>query len=145
MLGVQENLCQHAMHTVVTINLAGSGLSEGPDIINLYLRAACMNLWNFLLAACTDVSIVVGCPGVGKSVEVYAYAMWQAKAVQKRVIYVHTHGDGYSIISTSGWRVSAVSNCWISKRNLTVYYNSLTWPSSKEESTSLFWTDNYSG
>ena len=101
-LGVQEDLCQHAMHTVVTINLAGSGLSEGPDIINLYLRAACMNLWNFLLAACTDVSIVVGCPGVGKSVEVYAYAMWQAKAVQKRVIYVHTHGDGYSIISTSG-------------------------------------------
>ena len=61
-----------------------------------------MDLWGYLSDAKTDVSVVMGCPGVGKSVEVYAYAMWQAKTAQKRVIYVHTHGDGYYIISTSG-------------------------------------------
>ena len=82
--------------------MTGSGLSEGRDIINLYLRTACKDLWNCLSAAQTDVSIVVGCPGVGKSVEVFAFAMWQAKTFQRRVIYVHTHGDGYSIISTNG-------------------------------------------
>ena len=101
-MDVQEDLRQHSTGDVIPINLTGNGLSVGRDIIDLYLRTACIDLWNYLSAARTDVSIVVGCPGVGKSVEVYAYAMWQAKAVQKRVIYVHSHGDGFSIVSTSG-------------------------------------------
>ena len=100
-LDAQEDWYQHERADVVTVNLTGSGLSEGRDITSLYLREACMDLWNFLSVAETDVSAVMGSPGVGKSVEVFAYAMWQAKTAQKRVIYVHTHGRGYSIKSTS--------------------------------------------
>ena len=106
-LGAHEDWFQHVRGDVVTINLTGSGLSEGLDITSFYLREACMDLWNYLSAAQTDVSIVVGCPGVGKSVEVFAYAMWQAKTAQKRVTYVHTHGDGYSIVSTSDGNMRA--------------------------------------
>jgi hypothetical protein len=42
---------------------------------------------------------VVGAPGVGKSVEVFAYAMNQAKACSKRVLYVHCIDNSKFVIN----------------------------------------------
>ena len=41
------------------------------------------------------ISFITGSPGIGKSVEVYAYAMRQASAHGQRVIYVHCSSSKY--------------------------------------------------
>lgn len=59
----------------------------------------CIKLYTFLEKEVEQVKMICGCPGVGKSVEVYSYAMWLAVTKRKRVIYMH--GDevgGISIV-----------------------------------------------
>jgi hypothetical protein len=88
--------------TVTVNNLKGSGLSDCADSKKLYVRQACLDLWEHLTTTTKRVSLITGCYGVGKSVAVFAYAMRQASTHKKRLIYAHTHGAGVSLVSTAG-------------------------------------------
>ena len=85
------DLGKQPVGTTLLLDLKGSDLSDAP--INFYVRQACVKLWEDISKEDSDVSFVSGAPGVGKSVEVYAYAMREASFHGKRVIYVHSHND----------------------------------------------------
>ena len=55
------------------------------------MRKMCIDLLEELKTNGMQVLMVSGCPGVGKSVEVYSYAMWQARKCRKRVLYIHSN------------------------------------------------------
>jgi hypothetical protein len=82
---------------VVAVPLANSGLSDNKPVQQLYVRRACLELSKFLRDLSTNVQLVTGCPGVGKSIEVFSFAFEQAQLHHKRVLYVH--GDTKSGIS----------------------------------------------
>jgi hypothetical protein len=82
---------------VVAVPLAHSGLSDNKPVQQLYVRRACLELSKFLRDLSTNVQLVTGCPGVGKSIEVFSFAFEQAQLHHKRVLYVH--GDTKSGIS----------------------------------------------
>jgi len=71
--------------------VTGSGLSAAP--LTFYIRRATKDLWEHLSGKKTDVSFITGSPGIGKSLEVYAYAMRQPSAHNQRVIYVRSIGN----------------------------------------------------
>jgi hypothetical protein len=81
---------------VVAVPMAHSGLMEKPAQ-QLYVRRACLDLSKFLRDFPKNVLLVTGCPGVGKSIEVFSFALEQAQLHHKRVLYVH--GDTKSGIS----------------------------------------------
>jgi hypothetical protein len=76
--------------------MAHSGLNDKP-VQQLYVRRACLDLSKFLRDFPKNVLLVTGCPGVGKSIEVFSFALEQAQLHHKRVLYVH--GDTESGIS----------------------------------------------
>ena len=83
---------------VVTVPMSHSGLTDQPTL-RLYIRRAGLDLFTFLNESTENVQIVHGCPGVGKSDEVFSYAMWQAQSHNKRVLYIHGGNvNGYSVI-----------------------------------------------
>ena len=73
---------------VVNVSMSHSGLTD-EAYLNVYVRKACLDLFTVLNESSKDVRMVTGCPGIGKSVEVFSYAMWQAQTHKKRVLYVH--------------------------------------------------------
>jgi hypothetical protein len=78
--------------------MSHSGLTDQPTL-PLYIRRAGLDLFKFLNESTKNVQIIQGCPGVGKSVEVFSYAMWHAQTHNKRVLYIHSDDvNGYSII-----------------------------------------------
>jgi hypothetical protein len=99
----QKKLEELEVGSTVTVNLLGSGLvvPQRTDLSKLYVRAANVNLWKYLTSAETDISVVTGCPCAGRSVAVYAYAMWEAHLHDKRVLYIHSHCNGYSVVLAS--------------------------------------------
>ena len=84
---------------VVTVPMGHSGLNddEPSSSQKLYVRRACLDLYKFLSESSENMLLVTGCPGVGKSVEVYSFALEQAQLRKKRVLYVH--GDSESGLS----------------------------------------------
>jgi hypothetical protein len=83
---------------VVSTPSSHSGLTADSHQ-KLYLRKPCLDLFQFLQRTDENIKQVTGCPGVGKSVEIFSYAMWQAHAHNKRVLYVHCdESEGYSVI-----------------------------------------------
>ncbi len=102
-LSIQADLGVAAVGSVVDVDLASSGLryDNGVQPLKLYVRAACIDLWKHLDTTLHRASFVTGCPGVGKSVEVHAYAMLQA-AVGQTLLRIHSHGESYSLIATAG-------------------------------------------
>lgn len=62
---------------VITVDLSHTGLSKLP-VLKLYMREKCLDLLAALRKNKKQVFMVSGCPGVGKSVLIYSYAMWQA-------------------------------------------------------------------
>ena len=128
----QEDLGTSEVGSVLNVDLAGSGLDLGPgdeaQPSELYVRAACIDLWDHLETAKKEgnmASFITGCPGIGKSVEVYAYAMWLATQQRdreesehdgasvgddrNRVLYIHSHGNAFSIVLTSGTSPASAS------------------------------------
>ena len=104
-LSIQANLGLSEVGSVMDVDLASSGLrndNHGLQPTKLYVRAACIDLWQHLEDTLHRVSFVTGCSGVGKSVEVYAYAMWQATVHKRRILYIHSHGASYTLIVTTG-------------------------------------------
>ena len=89
---------------MVDVDLATSWLDSSDHVqpMKLYVRTACIDLWKHLESTKHRVSFVTGCPGVGKSVEVYAYAMWQATVHKKRILYIHCHDESISLTVTAG-------------------------------------------
>ena len=61
---------------VLNIPMSHSGLTD-QAYIKVYVRKACLELLTFLSRSSETVKMVTGCPGVGKSVEVFSYAMEQ--------------------------------------------------------------------
>ena len=82
---------------MLNISMSHSGLTD-KAYLNVYVRKACLDLVTFLNGS-EKVKMVTGCPGVGKSVEVFSYAMEHAQGQNKRVLYVHGSGaDGISVL-----------------------------------------------
>ena len=83
---------------VLNIPMSHSGLTDNA-YLKLYVRKACLDLFEFLNMPTANVKMVNGCPGVGKSVEVFSYAMDQAQLHRKRVLYVHGNiKNGFTIL-----------------------------------------------
>ena len=97
-LGPQDDLSKLKVNDTVAVNFTGSGLTDRSPILTLHVRAACVKLWKYLADAEKTVSFVTGPPGIGKSIDVYAYALWEAQAHHKRVLYIHGDNAGYSIV-----------------------------------------------
>ena len=97
----QEDLRKLKENDTVTVNLAGSGLAEHSDLLTLHVREARVDLWEHLAETKKRVSFVSGAPGIGMSMDVYAYALWEAHTHHKRVLYVHGGDDEYSIVLVS--------------------------------------------
>jgi len=87
-LVVQEPLSNYENETVVVHNLQYSGLSE-QESKKIFIRNECNNLWNFCATRSEQLLLVEGAPGIGKSVEVFAYTMWKATKMNQRVIFIH--------------------------------------------------------
>ena len=85
---------------VIKVDLSNTGLTAAVDpILPLYMRDMCLKLYRALKDNKEQVIMISGCPGVGKSVEVYSYAMWHASEDKKRVLYIHCDEVlGFSII-----------------------------------------------
>jgi len=85
---------------VVTVNMAHSGLKGKDDPFQkLYVRRACLDLFKFLSETPQNMLLVTGCPGVGKSVEVFSFALEQAQLHKKRVLYIHADiKSGISVV-----------------------------------------------
>ena len=97
-LGVPVNWSAVKLGDVVTVPMSHSGLTDLPTL-QLYIRQASLDLFKFLHESTKNVQMVYGCPGVGKSDQIFSCAMWQAQTHNKRVLYIH--GDdvnGYSIL-----------------------------------------------
>jgi len=81
--------------------VTGSGLSDAP--LTFYIRRATKDLWKHLSAKKTPISFITGSPGIGKSLEVYVYAMRQASAHGHRVLYIHSsQGINFNLVSADG-------------------------------------------
>jgi len=97
-LGAPVNWSSLAVGDVATIPMAHTGLKF--DLLQkLYVRQACIDLFKFLSETPENMLLVTGCPGVGKSIEVFSFALEQAQLRNKRVLYIH--GDiksGCSVI-----------------------------------------------
>ena len=77
---------------VITVDLSHTGLGDTlAPTQKLFMRKMCIDLLEELKTNEMQVLMVSGCPGVGKSVEVYSYAMWQARKCRKRVLYIHSN------------------------------------------------------
>ena len=84
-----------AVGDVISVPMSHSGLTDQPSL-NLYIRQACLDLFKFLNECLKNVKMITGCPGVGKSVEIFSYAMGQTN---KRVLYIHgEEKNGFSIL-----------------------------------------------
>lgn len=87
---------------VVEAPMAYCGLSEElskKSALRLYVRQTCVDLFNFLRDSTGGVmKVVTGCPGVGKSVEVFSYAMWYGLTQNKRVLYIHSGNMTISLL-----------------------------------------------
>lgn len=88
---------------VIKVDLSNTGLTDAADpILPLYMRNMCLKLCRALEENKMQVVMISGCPGVGKSVEVYSYAMWHASKNKKRVLYIHCDElQGFSIMFKS--------------------------------------------
>ena len=77
---------------VITVDMSHTWLGDtlAPKQ-KLFMRKMCIDLLEKLKTNELQVLMVSGCPGVGKSVEVYSYAMWQARKRKKRVLYIHSN------------------------------------------------------
>ena len=107
---------------LIEINLSHTGLSRA-TVLQLYIRQMCMDLHAKLKEITHGTSLEIsqrtsrkayhetseqtpdqilmvhGCPGVGKSVEVYSSVMSWARKDEKRILYIHyDQYDGISII-----------------------------------------------
>ena len=83
---------------VVNVSLSHSGIADEAYLM-LYVRKACIDLITFLNDSSVNVKMVTGCPGVGKSVEVFSYAIEVAQTHNKRVLYIHgTHVLGFYVL-----------------------------------------------
>eukprot|EP01041_Mallomonas_annulata_P005540 gene5540-11161_t len=80
----------------INLSIAMSGLST--TNIQFHVRQECINLWSFLDDGVDKVKFVRGPPGVGKSIEVYLYAMYQSKSKGTRLLYIHSDEEQYSIV-----------------------------------------------
>ena len=86
-----------------TVDFKGSGLPIQDDgLVQLYIRKASVDLWRLLEETKRRVPFITGCPGVGKSMEVYAYAMYEATERKKRVLYIHGNKSKHHYLFTSG-------------------------------------------
>ena len=101
-LGPQEDLSKLKVNSIVAVNFSGSGLAAAySGLVTLHVRAACVDLWKHLAETDERVSFVTGPPGIGKSIEVYGYALWEAHTHHKRVLYIHGGRTRYSIVLAS--------------------------------------------
>ena len=74
------------------VDLTHTGLADvDKPLMKLYLRQACIDLVDFLTAD-KRVCLITGCPGVGKSVEVFSYTSWLARNM--RYLYIHADSLG---------------------------------------------------
>ena len=71
---------------VVTVPMEHSGLNgdDEPSSQKLYVRRACLDLYKFLSESSENMLLVTGCPGVGKSVVVFSFALEQAQLRGKK-------------------------------------------------------------
>ena len=92
------NWSQVKVNDVIDVDLSHSGLTvKHESNVKLYIREACMALATFLKDKAYKVRMITGCPGVGKSVEVFSCTWWMAKKL--RLIYVHGDlKDGIHVI-----------------------------------------------
>jgi len=79
--------------TVVEIDLSHSGLATENSVLNYYVREESVRLWEFLETSEDRALAVFGTPGVGKSVEVFYYAMYVAREKSQRVLYIHSENN----------------------------------------------------
>lgn len=94
---------------VISVPMSHSGLTDQPSL-KLYIRRACLDLFTFLDKCLKNVKMVTGCPGVGKSVEVFSYAMGQTN---KRVLYIHgEEKNGFSILFKDDPNTSTSRVCY---------------------------------
>ena len=148
-LGPQEDLSKLKVNDTLTVNLAGSGLSESSDLFTLYVRAARVELWKFLASTDRRVSVIYGPHGIGKSIDVYVYALWEAYTHHKRVLYFTSMATTPDI--PSSWRemdltISALEVCmhsWIMSPDF--LWTLLTRSSSNRKSMSSFLMDKCHG
>ena len=87
-----------------------------------------MDLWRFLEETKGRVSFITGCPGVGKSMEVYAYAMYEATERKKRVLYIHGNKIQHHYLFTSGGVEDARIGISVAEQDTALYrfvYNQL--------------------
>ena len=107
---------------LIEVNLSHTGLCRA-TVLQLYIRQMCMELHAKLKEITHGTSLEIsqrisrkashetseetpdqilmvhGCPGVGKSVEVYSFAMSWARKYEKRILYIHyDQFNGLSII-----------------------------------------------
>lgn len=74
------------------VDLTHTGLADVDEpLMKLFLRQACIDLVDFLTAD-KRVCLITGCPGVGKSVEVFSYTSWLARKM--RYLYIHADSSG---------------------------------------------------
>ena len=67
------NWSQVKVNDVIDVDLSHSGLTvKHESNVKLYIREACMALATFLKDKAYKVRMITGCPGVGKSVEVFS-------------------------------------------------------------------------
>ena len=85
------DLGSYAVGTGIRVDCRLGGLSEVNDM-PFYIRGEVLQLWSFLKASATKLSLIIGAPGVGKSVEVSLYALHVLHR-GSRVIYMH--GDDF--------------------------------------------------
>ena len=103
-----ESAC---LSQVIEINTSHTGFYEEATVLKLYIRQMCMDLHAKLKEITHGTShetsgeipdqilMVQGCQGVGKSVEVYSFAMSWARRYKKRFLYIHfDQVNGLSII-----------------------------------------------
>lgn len=112
-LGAPVNWSSVAVGDVVTVPMAHTGLKF--DLLQkLYVRQACIDLFKFLSETPKNMLLVTGCPGVGKSIEVFSFALEQAQLRNKRVLYIH--GDIKSGISVIYMDDPAVATARVAKQ-----------------------------
>lgn len=98
-LGQAVNWTAVRLGDVVNVSaLYHSGLSR-KTFQPMYIRQASLDLHAFLTSNTEYVRIVMGCPGIGKSVQVFSHAMWVGQTMNKRVLYIHALlRNGFAII-----------------------------------------------
>eukprot|EP01041_Mallomonas_annulata_P009507 gene9507-19756_t len=95
-LSTFPSLTDHKLNTSISMSIEKSGLSICP--ITFHIRAECHRLWSFLDDNVDEVKFVQGPPGVGKSIEVYMYAMHNSIKLNRTLLYIHSDIKNYHII-----------------------------------------------